>query len=129
MENTEARSISSSKDAYNLVKGIYGDVNHSLISTLLLDSKNRLIGILSINGDISDLWVKIKDYASSMKDCIGVVVALTKNEGKRSDFPFADSLLSLKNALRSVDRKLIDVLVCGTGCYYSYSDDKVNKVS
>ena len=122
-------TIKSSKESYKIVKDAYKDVNCGLITTILLDHQNRLTGIYRINGEISDAWIKINDYASSMKDCSGVVVVLTKNEGKRSDFPFADSLLSLKNALRSSDRKLIDVLVCGTDCYYSYYDDKVHKVS
>ena len=121
--------INSSKKSYNIVNGLYKDVNCGLISTLILDSKKRLIGVLSLHGNISDAWIKINDYASSIKECDGIVVLLTKNEGKRSDFPFADSLLSLKNALRTSERKLIDVLVCGTDCYYSYADERMHKVS
>lgn len=122
-------TIKSSKDSYNVVKDVYRDVNCGLITTILLDTQNRLTGIYRINGEISDAWIKINDYASSVYGCSGVVVVLTKNEGKRSDFPFADSLLSLKNALRSSERKLIDVIVCGTNCYYSYADDKLHRVS
>jgi DNA repair protein RadC len=121
--------ISNSEDAYNYIRGFYGDDIHIYESSfiLLLNRANTVVGYAKISqggvaGTIIDFKIVLKYVIDSLAS--GFIMAHNHPSGNMTasveDNKFTERL---KHICSYLDCTFLDHIIVGDTTYYSYSDN------
>lgn len=124
-------AVTSSDVFYDLIKGSMMQEDQEVFYVLMLDTQMNIRGISELARGARDrVGVPVPDVLRLVlvEGATGYCVAHNHPSGK--PFPSeADKHLTkaLAEASDAVDVKLIDHIIVGNGCYYSFADGKVKK--
>jgi DNA repair protein RadC len=122
----EKKSLTSSKDMYEVIEPIISDLQHEEFWILYLNRSNRLIekermSIGGINGTVVDVRLIMKSAIEKLANAI----VMCHNHPSGSVEPSqADIALTkkLKEAANIMEISLLDHLIVGDKSYYSFAD-------
>jgi len=114
--------------AYALLAPHYAGRRSEAVTLLLLDSANALIALVDVaDGTVDGSAVYPREVVRRVleQDATGVILAHNHPSG-RTHPSEADRQLTrrIADALRTIDVRLLDHLVCGESDYYSFADHR-----
>jgi len=125
----EKPQITSSKDVFNLMQPVIGDLEHEEFWVLFLNNSNKVLaksqiskgGLTATIVDIRLLFKRALELAS-----VGIIVCHNHPSGKLQPST-ADKQLTqkIKEAGCTLDIKLLDHLIITEKVYFSFADDGV----
>ena len=125
----EKPKITSSKDGYNLMQPIIGDLEHEEFWVLFLNNSNKVLaknqiskgGLTATVVDVRLLFKRALELAS-----VGIIVCHNHPSGKLQPSN-ADKQLTqkIKEAGNTLDIKLLDHLIITEKAYFSFADEGV----
>jgi DNA repair protein RadC len=122
------RVVAGAQDAFAALEIHYGNRSTEAVTLVLLDAGNGLIGITDISeGTVDGAYVFRREVVRSVldADATGVILAHNHPSG-RTQPSEADRQLTRRigDALRAIDVRLLDHVVCGAGDFYSFADHR-----
>lgn len=125
----EKPQITSSKDVFNLIQPVIGDLEHEEFWVLFLNNSNKVLaksqiskgGLTATIVDVRLLFKRALELAS-----VGIIVCHNHPSGKLQPST-ADKQLTqkIKEAGCTLDIKLLDHLIITEKVYFSFADDGV----
>ncbi len=121
--------ITSSFDAFKIMKSLIGDLGHEEFWVLLLDNSNKLINKHQVSkGGITGTMVDMRLIFKKALTCGAVAMILSHNHpsGKlkpsRLDIKLTEKI---KNAAELMDFKLFDHIIVTEKSYFSFADEQL----
>jgi DNA repair protein RadC len=121
--------ITSSQDAFKVLKSIIGDLEHEEFWALFLDNSNKVINKLQVSkGGITSTVVDIRLIFKKAITSGAVSIILAHNhpsgtlKPSRQDIKLTEKF---KNASEIMDIKLLDHLIVTDKSYFSFADDQL----
>lgn len=119
--------ISSSAEAYELLKNNFFDLSVEHFYTIYLNRANRVIGVKKISeggvsGTVADPKVILKEALLLNASCL----ILAHNHPSGNMRPSESDLhltRKLKTAATAMDMSVLDHLIISTGTFYSFADE------
>lgn len=126
-DSREKKSISSSKDAYAIIRNILEDLNHEEFWILTLNRKNTVVGEYRISeGGLTSTVVDQRKIFKIALDDKSTGIILFHNHPSGNARPSeADNQLTrkLKDGGKILDISVLDHLIVTQNGYYSYADE------
>jgi DNA repair protein RadC len=126
-EIMERKTISSSRDAYELFVSIIGDLQHEEFWVLYLNRSNRIIDQFKlsqggVSGTVCDVKIALKQAIEKLAS--GIILCHNHPSGniKPSDSDL-NITKNFKEASKFLEISLIDHLIVSNGKYFSFSDE------
>ncbi len=123
----EKAKIQSSKDAYSILKQILGDLPHEEFWVLAMNRRNQVQKkILISRGGVSGTVVDVKLVFKPVLQMLSSAVIIAHNHPSGNLYPSkADKTLTKRivEAGKLLDIEVLDHLIIGDQCYYSFADE------
>ncbi len=127
LDSREKKMISSSKDAYNIVRNILEDLNHEEFWILTLNRKNGVIAEYRISegGLTSTVVDQRKIFKIALDDKSTGIILFHNHPSGNTQPSEADNQLTkkLKDGGKILDISVLDHLIITQKGYYSYADE------
>lgn len=125
----EKPKINSSKDVFNLMQPIIGDLEHEEFWVLFLNNSNKVIGKSQISkGGLTATIVDVRLLFKRALElvCVGIIVCHNHPSGKL-EASNADKQITqkIKQAGATLDIKLLDHLIITQKAYFSFADERL----
>ena len=125
----EKPKINSSKDVFNLMQPIIGDLEHEEFWVLFLNNSNKVIGKSQISkGGLTATVVDVRLLFKRALElvCVGIIVCHNHPSGKL-EASNADKQITqkIKQAGATLDIKLLDHLIITQKAYFSFADERL----
>lgn len=119
--------INSSKDVYSILYPILSDLKYEETWVLLLNRSNKVIRKYQVSkGGISGSIIDIRLIMKEAIDAVASAMILSHNHPSGNINPsIEDDTITnkLKKAGQLMDIPLLDHIIIGENCYYSYKDE------
>ncbi len=119
--------INSSKDVYSILYPILSDLKYEETWVLLLNRSNKVIRKYQVSkGGISGSIIDIRLIMKEAIDAVASAMILSHNHPSGNIKPsIEDDIITnkLKKAGLLMDIPLLDHIIIGENCYYSYKDE------
>ncbi len=119
--------INSSKDVYSILYPILSDLKYEETWVLLLNRSNKVIRKYQVSkGGISGSIIDIRLIMKEAIDAVASAMILSHNHPSGNIKPsIEDDTITnkLKKAGQLMDIPLLDHIIIGENCYYSYKDE------
>jgi DNA repair protein RadC len=126
-DSREKRIITSSKDAYGVVKNILEDLSHEEFWILTLNRKNSVIGEYRISegGLTSTVVDQRKIFKIALDDKSTGIILFHNHPSGNANPSEADNQLTkkLKDGGKILDISVLDHIIVTQNGYYSYADE------
>jgi DNA repair protein RadC len=126
-DHDEKRKITSSKDAYDVIKSSLLDLPHEEFWILLLNRANRVISVRQISqggvaGTVADPKIIFKNAIESLAS--GIIVAHNHPSGNlTASQADIDLTKKVKEGARLLEIQLLDHLIIAGQKYFSFADE------
>mgnify|MGYP005844351247 FL=1 len=121
--------ITSSRDAYQVLKSVIGDLAHEEFWALLLDNSNKVINKHQVSkGGITSTIVDMRLIFKKALSCGAVAIILAHNHPSGTLKPSGlDIKLTerIKKAAELIDFKLLDHIIVTEKSYFSFADEQL----
>lgn len=121
--------ITSSHDAFMVMKSLIGDLGHEEFWALLLDNSNKVINKHQVSkGGITGTMVDMRLIFKKAITCGAVALIIAHNhpsgtlKPSRLDIKLTDKI---KNAAKLMDFKLLDHIIVTEKSYFSFADEQL----
>ena len=124
-------TITSPRHALNFVKQYNDAPDSGIVSVLRLNARNEVIGVTRSESQLNEEWRLSTVYdAVQEKGCVSIVVIYGKPDASLSaNGQEVESIGDLHRKLKSVSVSLCDVIAFGTSRFYSFADERIQKLS
>jgi len=127
MDSRERKTVSSSKDAYGIVRNILEDLNHEEFWILTLNRKNNVIAEYRISegGLTSTVVDQRKIFKLALDDKSTGIILFHNHPSGNTQPSEADNQLTkrLKDGGKILDISVLDHIIVTQNGYYSYADE------
>lgn len=121
--------VTSSRDAYYVLKSVIGDLAHEEFWALLLDNSNKVINKHQVSkGGITSTIVDMRLIFKKALSCGAVSIILAHNhpsgtlKPSRLDIKLTEKI---KKAAELIDFKLLDHIIVTEKSYFSFADEQL----
>ena len=128
-ETLSRKRISSSKDAYQILQPIIGELGHEEFWVLFLNNSNKVLRKEQVSkGGLTGTLVDVRLVMKTAIELSAVGMILGHNHPSGTLKPSqADKLLTakLKTAAQSLDIQVLDHIIVTEKQYFSFADDGI----
>ena len=125
----EKPTIKSSKDAFQILLPLIGDLTHEEFWALYLNNSNKVISKLQLSkGGITGTMVDVRLLFKKAIELVSVGVIVCHNHPSGKLIPSkSDKILTqkIKEAGKTLDIKLLDHLIITQKDYFSFADNEI----
>jgi DNA repair protein RadC len=128
-EIMEKKSISSSREAYELFVSIIGDLQHEEFWVLYLNRSNKIIDQIKLSqggiaGTVFDIRIALKHGIEKLAS--GVILCHNHPSGNiKPSTSDVNITKSFSEASKFLDMSLIDHIIVSNGKYFSFADEGI----
>ena len=127
------QKICNSTDAVKVMYGRMADLGHEEVWVVYLNSGNDVISSEKVfSGTKQEVTISAKDILSRALSCGASAIILYHNHPSGNTRPSLADIKrteSLKAACDALDVPLLDHIIISKGAYYSFSDEKQEKIT
>lgn len=128
-EAVKKEKIASSKDVFELMQPIIGDLKHEEFWVLFLNNSNKILSKIQLSkGGLTGTVVDTRLLFKQALDFLATGIILCHNHpsgGLQPSTPDKEITQKLKNAAVTLDIKLLDHLIITEKAYFSFADEGV----
>lgn len=129
----EATEITCSSEAASALYPSMRMLDHEEVAVLFLNTANTVIRKETVfRGSTAEVNISSRDILSRALSCNATAVILCHNHpsgNPRPSYSDVKRTEDLKNACDAIGIRLLDHIIIAKGKYYSFSDEKVSKIS